>query len=264
MYPILGQFQNMTLYTYGTAMFIALVLIYFLAIRRLDTTLLQRTHLDDLGLIIMFSIWIGGGLVAILFSQSHDLTHLNDLFRYGKLQQVGTLSISLSVFILLALYCRWKKLPLIPVLDFLMPLFILGYAVQRTLGCFSAGCCYGQPTDLFWAVRFPDTFGVGPAIGINVHPTQLYLGGTALLTYLIMRHWQKKQPPPGSITSIGLVGLFGFYFLIAFVRGDMQQTRQIAHVPINQLFAGLICIAGIITLTWIRQHQRRTQATTAR
>ncbi len=34
------------------------------------------------------------------------------------------------------------------------------------LGCFHAGCCFGRPTDLPWAVRFAD--------GLPRHPTQLY------------------------------------------------------------------------------------------
>ncbi|MCB9588188.1 MAG: prolipoprotein diacylglyceryl transferase [Polyangiaceae bacterium] len=34
------------------------------------------------------------------------------------------------------------------------------------LGCFHAGCCFGGPTDLPWAVRFQD--------GLPRHPTQLY------------------------------------------------------------------------------------------
>ena len=40
-------------------------------------------------------------------------------------------------------------------------------AVGR-LGCFHAGCCYGTPTDLPWAVVFPHVDGLGR------HPTQIY------------------------------------------------------------------------------------------
>lgn len=37
------------------------------------------------------------------------------------------------------------------------------------LGCFHAGCCFGRPSDVAWAVRFHD--------GISRHPTQLYEAG---------------------------------------------------------------------------------------
>lgn len=261
MYPILGHFYGITFYTYGTVMLASLVLIYVLAILRLDTTLLHREQLDDLGLIILISIWVGGGVVFFLFSEPRNITHLIDIFSSGKFQKAGTLSISLSVITLLSLYSWWKKLPFKRLLDFLMPFFVLGYAVQRTLGCFSAGCCYGQPSDLFWAIRFPDTLGIGPPAGIPVHPTQLYLGVTAFLTYWLMRRWETLQPRPphGTITSVGLVGLFGSYFLVAFARGDIIATRHIGNISVNQIFSGMICVAGVVGLAWIWYSERRTK-----
>ena len=252
MFPILGHFQGFTFYTYGTVLLLSLVWIYLLAIRRLDTTLLTREQLDDLGLIILISIWVGGGIVTLLFAWSHDFTYLLENFRFEKFQQVGMLPISLSVLLLLLFYCREKNIPFFKVLDFLMPFFVLGYALQRTLGCFSAGCCYGQPSDLIWAVRFPDTLGVGPVPGIPVHPTQLYMGFTAFLTYAIQRLWQAQHPPAGTLSCIGVIGLFGFYGLTAFVRGDLTSVHHIGSFPINQLVAGLICVAGLAGLVWIQ------------
>lgn len=41
-----------------------------------------------------------------------------------------------------------------------------GAALGRT-GCFLAGCCYGQPTDVAWGVYFPQAHD-------TVHPTQAY------------------------------------------------------------------------------------------
>lgn len=257
MFPILGHFHGITFYTYGTALLVSLVWIYLLAIRRLDTTLLTREQLDDLGLIVLISIWVGGGIVALLLTESHDFTHLLENFRFETLLQVGTLPISLSVLLLLLFYCRKKTIPFFRVLDFLMPLFVLGYALQRTLGCFSAGCCYGQPSDLIWAVHFPDTGGIGPLPGIPVHPTQLYLGFSAFLTYGIQRLWQTQHPPVGTLTCMGVIGLFGFYGLTAFVRGDLAAVRPIGSFPINQLVSGLICAAGLVGLVWIQYAARQ-------
>src|SRR4029450_6126480 len=47
---------------------------------------------------------------------------------------------------------------------FALPL-ALALAVGR-FGCFFNGCCFGQPSNLPWAVDFGD--------GIRRHPTQLY------------------------------------------------------------------------------------------
>ena len=248
MYPLLGHVHGIPLYSYGTAMLIALVLIYFLAIRRLDTTGLNRDQIDDIGLIVLLSIWVGGGVLSFVLDGSRDWNRFMDTFRLDRLQQAGTLPISVIISLFLFLYCWRKRLSFLEVLDFLMPLFVLGYAVQRTLGCFSAGCCYGQPSDLPWAVQFPVSLGGGPPAGHAVHPTQLYLGLTALLTYGLLRRWSTRSFPPGVISCVGVIGLFGFYFLVAFVRADMISSPHVGGLPINQWLAGLICLGGVAVL----------------
>ena len=260
MYPVLVQFQGVTFYTYGTVMLLSLILIYVLAARRIDKAPFNREQLDDLGLIIMVSIWVGAGVTSLLLTKPEEVTQqLLEVLRGGKLQKVSTLSIALAVALLMLSYCRWKKLSLTHVSDFLMPFFILGYAVQRTLGCFSAGCCYGQGSDLLWAVRFPSTLGTGTPTEIPLHPTQLYLGITAFLTYGLMRLWEKHSPPSGTITCLGLIGLFGFYFLIAFVRGDLATVQQVGGMPANQLLAGILSIVGMTGFIWFWKREIKTE-----
>ena len=57
--------------------------------------------------------------------------------------------------------------PLDELLDVLAPAGILALAIGR-IGCFLAGCCYGRPSALPWAVVFPE---LGPPAR---HPLQLY------------------------------------------------------------------------------------------
>ena len=54
-------------------------------------------------------------------------------------------------------------------------------------GCLLAGCCYGRPSDVPWAITFTDPVAaanVGTPLGIPLHPTQLYDAGAELL-----RNW---------------------------------------------------------------------------
>jgi phosphatidylglycerol---prolipoprotein diacylglyceryl transferase len=51
------------------------------------------------------------------------------------------------------------------VLDACAPGGVLGFGIGR-LGCFLAGCCYGRPADVAWAVSGAD--------GVARHPVQLY------------------------------------------------------------------------------------------
>ena len=61
--------------------------------------------------------------------------------------------------------------------------------VTGRLGCFAAGCCYGKPTDVPWAVVFTNPLAaanVGTPLGIPLHPTQLYEAGAELLILILL------------------------------------------------------------------------------
>ena len=51
------------------------------------------------------------------------------------------------------------------------PAIILGQAIGR-LGCFAAGCCWGQPAQVPWAVTFTDVYSaraVGTPLDMPLH-----------------------------------------------------------------------------------------------
>ena len=54
----------------------------------------------------------------------------------------------------LVIYLRKYELPGLALCDLVAPSVALGLGLGR-LGCFLNGCCYGGPTDLPWAVQFP-------------------------------------------------------------------------------------------------------------
>jgi phosphatidylglycerol:prolipoprotein diacylglycerol transferase len=65
---------------------------------------------------------------------------------------------------------RWRRLPIISTLAAAAPGLAAGHAIGR-IGCFLVGDDYGRPTDLPWAVAFPEGL---PPTELPVHPTQLY------------------------------------------------------------------------------------------
>jgi len=54
----------------------------------------------------------------------------------------------------LLIYLRARRLPIRRYLDILAVGLMMGLAFGR-LGCFLNGCCFGRPTDVPWALRFP-------------------------------------------------------------------------------------------------------------
>lgn len=93
------------------------------------------------------------------------------------------------------LAARRQRLPASSILDAMTPSLALGLAITR-VGCFLAGCNFGRPTALAWAVRFPSgspawsqqvTAGLLNAdspLSLPVHPTQLYESALGVLLCL--------------------------------------------------------------------------------
>ena len=76
-----------------------------------------------------------------------------------------------------------------------------------------------------------------------------------------MRRWQIQQPPKGTLTCLGLVGLFGFYFLVVFVRGDLESVHKVGSMPINQLFAGMISLVGVVGFIGFSSREKLKETT---
>ncbi|MBF0171909.1 MAG: prolipoprotein diacylglyceryl transferase [Magnetococcales bacterium] len=253
MFPVLYSFGNIQFHTYGASLFVSLMVIYFLARRATPGSLLTLDHIDDLMLIIIISLWLGGGIIHLLFSAFSGTWNWQDLFDIQTLQQFSVFPVALATTLAMALWCRWKKLPLTGVIDFLIPFLTLGYGLHRILGCFNAGCCYGTPTSLPWGVVFPPHPGhaEGPPAGIALHPTQIYLGLSAFLTWWFLHRFKDALRHPGARTAAGLAGLSGSYFIIAFVRDHPGHASGYNESLFHELLSFIIT-AITISITFRR------------
>ena len=111
-----------------------------------------------------------------------------------------------------------RHLPLVPTLAAATPALAFGHLLGR-IGCFLVGDDYGRPSDLPWAVAFPQGL---PPTSVPVHPTQLYeaifLG---VLGWLLLR-WRRRPVPDAVVLGRYLVLAGGARFLIEFIRVNVR------------------------------------------
>ena len=69
----------------------------------------------------------------------------------GGLELLGGAILAMTVILL---FLRYHKLPIRRYLDILAIALLLALSIGR-IGCFFKGCCFGQPTDVAWGIRFP-------------------------------------------------------------------------------------------------------------
>lgn len=112
------------------------------------------------------------------------------------------------------LWARWRDWLGLQLLDTAAPALAIGYAVGR-VGCqLSGDGDYGEPSDLPWAMAYPD--GVVPTDD-EVHPTPIYESLTMGLVALLL--WRLRDAlRPGALFALYLVLAGAERLLVEFVR----------------------------------------------
>ncbi|MBF0290857.1 MAG: prolipoprotein diacylglyceryl transferase [Nitrospinae bacterium] len=172
MHPILFQFGPITLHTYGllAASGFLLGIAWTARLARREGVIDQQV-VYDASFWLIISALVSSRLAYVIVEYRHYISNPLGVFKIweGGLVFYGGVIGAVGALILLA---RIYKFDVWRFADLAAPGGALGHAVGR-LGCFFAGCCYGQPTDVPWAVTFNDIHSIAP-IGIPLHPTQLY------------------------------------------------------------------------------------------
>ncbi len=222
MHPVLLELGPATIYTYGVLLAAAYMLGLKLAMVRASARGLDQARVLDLGIYIIISALIGAKLLLVVTDFRtfiDDPSSLWTLVRSGGVFY-GGLILAVSVALI---YIRKVGLPLWTTCDAFAPGIALGHVVGR-LGCFFAGCCWGKPTDVPWAITFTDpvTFAnVGTPLNVPLHPTQLYESGAEALILLLL-FWSEKRGRayPGRTFWLYMLLYAVSRFIIEFYRND--------------------------------------------
>ncbi|MCA1586094.1 MAG: prolipoprotein diacylglyceryl transferase [Acidobacteria bacterium] len=134
-----------------------------------------------------------------------------------------------------------RRLPLIPVLAAATPGLAIGHAIGR-IGCFLVGDDYGRPTDLPWAVAFPDGL---PPTTVPVHPTQLYEAAVLVPIALLLLRWRRETRPDRVVLAAYLMLAGALRFAIEFIRVN---ERVVAELSVAHLASLAAIVAGIALL----------------
>lgn len=208
----------------------------------LKVSRLNRVFGIDLAFVILVSGLIGGRLFHVLYETPE--AYLQEPLKIFYLWQGGF--VFYGGFILSALasifYCYYKKQDFFEWADFFAPLLAAGYIYGR-IGCFLAGCCYGQSCDLPWAIE-------------DRHPTQLYAVVTEFILLLILLSEKKQMRPQGVLFSTWVLGhAIGRLFMEPY-RDDFR-GQTIFGLSVSQVLSiGLLAIGGFL-ITWRLQLNKR-------
>lgn len=247
MFPKLISIGSFYLPTYGL-----LVALGFLAGMALATKLARRDSLDpdrvaNLCVYCALAGLAGAKLLMFFFDFDFYVEHPSRIFSLDTLLSAGVYYGGFLGALLFAwLYIRQQKMPWLRTADVITPGLALGHTIGR-LGCFAAGCCWGDRCDRPWSVTFtnPDAHEItGVPLGIPLHPAQLYEAGLTAGVALLLYRASLKPHPPGRILALYLLLYSPARLFVEFFREHEQALPFGMPLTWTQWIAVVLSIVG--------------------
>lgn len=222
MHPVLFEVRGFTVHTYGVLLAAAYLLGLQLAVWRARRAGLDPARVLDLGIAVIFAAIVGAKLLLVVVEWRAIAAEPREIVTV--LRSGGVFYGGLLLAVPVALWSvRRHHLPTWTIGDLAAPGLALAHAVGR-LGCLMAGCCFGRPTDLPWAVRFTSTYAadaVGVPLGVPLHPTQLYEAGAEIAIFAVLLGTERRgRVYPGRTFWTYVLLYAAARFVIEFYRGD--------------------------------------------
>lgn len=223
MFPKIFSLGPFTLHTYGLMMALALLSGIYIAGRLAPRVGLAREMVWNLGVYMALAGLVGSKLLMIASEWNYYFRNPAQIFSLSTLQAGGTFYGGLLLAIAVAaFYIRSQQASFAALADACSPGIALGLVLAR-LGCFSAGCCWGKPTEVAWGVTFTNPYSaqmVGVPLGISLHPTQLYESALSLVVFAALLALWRRRSFPGQIFATFLVLYPTARFFLEFYRDD--------------------------------------------
>lgn len=243
MYPVLFRIGEFEITSFGVMVAVAALVGLWLFRREL-----VRSHVPleaaDAGL------WgVAGGLAGakLLWIAEHvgEQPVAALLFARGGLSWYGGLVGGVGAGLIVLV---WHRLPITATLAAATPALAFGHLLGR-IGCFLVGDDYGRPSDLPWAIAFPEGL---PPTTVPVHPTQVYealfLGW---LGWMLLR-WRRRGTSDRVVLGRYLVLAGTARFVIEFIRVNERVALGLTvaqWVSLALAFAGVALVAGATAAT---------------
>jgi len=194
---------------------------YLLKLIRQPGSPMARRHADDLVFYSALGIILGGRVGYVLFyNLSYYLQHPIDILKLwdgGMSFHGGMIGTVLGILYL----SRKEKLSWLRIHDYVACCVPFGLFFGRVAN-FVNHELWGAPTNVPWAVRFPEIVQGVLVTGPPRHPSQLYeaiLEGIVLFVILWWMFWKTKaRYEPGKLVGAFILFYGLFRFLIEFVR----------------------------------------------
>jgi phosphatidylglycerol:prolipoprotein diacylglycerol transferase len=238
---------------------------YLLRLLKQPGAPMARRHADDLVTVAALGVILGGRLGYVLFyNLPYYLDHPIEILKLwdgGMSFHGGVIGTSLGLLYL----ARKEKLPWLRIHDYVACCVPFGLFFGR-LANFVNHELWGAPTDVSWAVRFPEAAGGVLALGPPRHPTQIYealLEGLILFAILWWMFWKSDaRYQPGKLVGAFIFFYGIFRFALEFVREPDAQLTEFAQATglhMGQWLSLPMILGGVYLMVTAKRRRVRVE-----
>ena len=255
------------IYWYGICIALGLVLGLVFAFSKARSYGIDSDRMIDVVLLSTLCAIVGARVYYVAFAPFEyqslwDMINLRD----GGLAIYGGV---LAAFVSGIFFCRWRKVPALPMFDLAAMGFLIGQGIGRW-GNFFNQEAFGTNTTLPWGMYSEGTHnylasvqatlaaqGVTVDPSLPVHPTFLYESLWCLLGFLVLFLYQKRRKFHGEIFLLYVIWYGVERFVVEGLRTDSLET--VGGVRVSQLLALVsVLVAGGLWFWQRKKHRGET------
>ena len=259
-YPFIIHLGPLEITGYGLMLMVAFLMGGWLIARQLRENKLREDYAAD----IVAAAVVGGIIGAKLWYVALTRDPGALFSRGGLVWYGGFIGGALAVIL-----NSWRLgVPLRWTMQLAAPALAAAYALGR-VGCFLVNDDYGRPSNLPWAVKFPEGLppstagnmhhlfgvpvpsGIDPSTVLAVHPTQLYEVAAMFIVFAVLWSLRKRGRPIGWLFGLYLIFAGIERFLVEIVRA--KDDRFLGPFTIAQLASVILIAIGILLVTLWRR-----------
>ena len=240
---------------------------YLLKLIRQPGSPMARRHADDMVFYAALGIILGGRLGYVLFyNLGYYLENPLDILKLwdgGMSFHGGVIGTMLGILYL----ARKEKLPWLRIHDYVACCVPFGLLFGR-LANFVNHELWGAPTNVPWAIRFPEVVAGLTALGPPRHPSQLYeafLEGAVLLAILWWMFWKTQaRYEPGKLVGAFIFFYGLFRFAVEFVRepdAQLVEFVQATGLHMGQWLSLPMILGGLYLMLTAKKRRIRVEPT---
>jgi phosphatidylglycerol---prolipoprotein diacylglyceryl transferase len=259
-HPILFHLGSFPVHSYGVMIALAFVFGLWTATLRARREKISGETIADVTLWIMIGAILGARVVYVTTYWQDEFSGqpFPEIFAiwHGGLVYYGGL---IGAIVAGAIYIRWKKMPFWKTADVLAPSIALGSVFGRT-GCLLNGCCYGQPTDLPWAITFTNQQAheqSGTPLGIPLHPTEIYDALLNFALYVFLAWLFRRKKFDGQVFATYLLCYAVTRSFVEYFRGDYTNLHYHFGLTPAQWISVPIFITGLALAVILSRSQKK-------